>query len=201
MSLAHHFLTMAYNNVWANHRLLKACSALDQDAFAAQRCSFFPSIRATLNHLLLVDQHYLDALERDASGVAPHPDPQARFRDEEPYRTMAVLWPAQAEAGQGLIDYCARQTDALLAREMFAGVGAGALYGSRSRLLAHLFQHQVHHRGQVHAMLAGTAVAPPQLDDFFRRGDAQLRAADFAELGWSEAQIWPEPRDAGSAQR
>ena len=34
-------------------------------------------------------------------------------------------------------------------------------------LLPHLFQHQIHHRGQAHAMLAGTGVAPPQLDEFF----------------------------------
>ena len=34
-------------------------------------------------------------------------------------------------------------------------------------VLAHLFLHQVHHRGQAHAMLAGTRVPPPQLDEFF----------------------------------
>ena len=36
-------------------------------------------------------------------------------------------------------------------------------------LLLHLFQHQIHHRGQVHAMLSGSSVAPPQLDDFYLR--------------------------------
>ena len=46
------------------------------------------------------------------------------------------------------------------------------------RILAHLFQHQVHHRGQVHAMLAGTAVKPPQLDEFFCANEADLRARD-----------------------
>ncbi len=61
---------------------------------------------------------------------------------------------------------------------------------NRARLLAHVFQHQIHHRGQVHAMLSGTSVAPPQLDDFFRAADAGERARDFAELGWSESGIW-----------
>ena len=46
-----------------------------------------------------------------------------------------------------------------------------------TRLLAHLFQHQIHHRGQAHAMLAGTPVAPPQLDEFFCANEAHLRAA------------------------
>ena len=58
------------------------------------------------------------------------------------------------------------------------------------RLLLHLFQHQVHHRGQAHAMLSGTAIAPPQLDEFFPAEDAPLRAEEFRELGWTEAMIW-----------
>ena len=50
-------------------------------------------------------------------------------------------------------------------------------------VLAHLFQHDIHHRGQVHAMLAGTDVAPPQLDEFFLQQDAPLRADDLRALG------------------
>ena len=50
-------------------------------------------------------------------------------------------------------------------------------------LLAHLFQHQIHHRGQVHAMLSGTSVAPPQLDEYFLAFDADRRQAEVARLG------------------
>jgi hypothetical protein len=53
-------------------------------------------------------------------------------------------------------------------------------------VLAHLFQHDIHHRGQVHAMLAGTAVAPPQLDEFFLAQDADLRAEDLRAMGLAE---------------
>ena len=63
----------------------------------------------------------------------------------------------------------------------------GVVKETATRLLAHLFQHQIHHRGQAHAMLAGTAVKPPQLDEFFCAEDAPLRAADLAELGYSES--------------
>ena len=56
-------------------------------------------------------------------------------------------------------------------------------------VLAHLFQHDIHHRGQVHAMLAGTAVAPPQLDEFFLAQDAALRAEDLRTLGLATALI------------
>ena len=58
------------------------------------------------------------------------------------------------------------------------------------RILAHLFEHQIHHRGQAHAMLADTRVKPPQLDEFFCTGEADLRARDFAELGFTEDRIW-----------
>ena len=50
-------------------------------------------------------------------------------------------------------------------------------------MLAHLFVHQIHHRGQVHAMLSGTGVAPPQLDEFFLSQDAALRRPELAALG------------------
>jgi uncharacterized damage-inducible protein DinB len=57
-------------------------------------------------------------------------------------------------------------------------------------VLAHLFMHQTHHRGQVHAMLAGTPVKPPQLDEFLMPSDAPLREADMRALGWSEAAVY-----------
>ncbi len=58
------------------------------------------------------------------------------------------------------------------------------------RLLLHLFQHQIHHRGQAHCMLSGTRIPPPQLDEFFSIAEAPLREAEFKELGWTEAAIW-----------
>jgi len=70
---------------------------------------------------------------------------------------------------------------------------AGIQTESATRLLAHLFQHQIHHRGQAHAMLAGTAVKPPQLDEFFCANEAHLRAVELAELGYSEEMIWGAP--------
>src|SRR3954466_14623069 len=63
-ALARHFATMAYNNAWSNHRLLHACARLTQQDFVAPRTGFFPSIKATLNHIVTVDWYYVDALER-----------------------------------------------------------------------------------------------------------------------------------------
>ena len=52
--LAHHLATMAYNNAWANQRLLAACAGVSQEDFVAPRTSFFPSLKATLNHIVTV---------------------------------------------------------------------------------------------------------------------------------------------------
>ncbi len=73
--LVGHFRAMARNNAWANDRLLGACSRLSAVEFAAPRTSFFPSLRATLNHQLAVDAYYLDALEQGGRGAALFDDP------------------------------------------------------------------------------------------------------------------------------
>lgn len=190
MSLAHHFLTMAYNNAWANHRLLKACTQLSPADFAAPRVSFFPSLKATLNHNLTVDWYYVDALERAVRGQPPNEQPGRFFDPEEPFAACADLIPAQRAVDRRLIDLCAGLTDARLDGVVRIPRRDGVHADRIARILAHLLQHQIHHRGQAHAMLAGTPVKPPQLDEFFCSNEAHLRAPDFAELGFTEEAIW-----------
>ena len=62
----------------------------------------------------------------------------------------------------------------------------GPLRDRLRRILAHLFQHQIHHRGQAPAMLSSTPVAPPQLDEFISVAEEPLRANEFSQLGWTE---------------
>jgi uncharacterized damage-inducible protein DinB len=192
--LSRYLLAQAYNNAWADHRLLRACAALTQAEFEDRtRTSFFPSIKETLNHNLTVQRFYVDALCRDWRGEPPHPDYEEFFRPPEPYDTCAALWQAQRENNDVLIAYCAGLTDDVLDRVVTILRGPDEQdkqRDTRQRLLAHVFQHQIHHRGQVHAMLAGTSVEPPQLDEFYASGEADLRERDFAELGWTEARIW-----------
>ena len=188
--LAHHFTTEAYQNAWANHRLLKACGQLTREEFAATRTSFFPSIKATLNHILTVDWYYLEALERSRAGLPPHENPGRHYEPEEPFDDCAALAVAQREADRRLIAYCEALDDSQLDDAVLIPRRIGLVRERVRRLLAHVFEHQVHHRGQAHAMLAGTRVKPPQLDEFFCTEEARLRAADFAELGFSEDRIW-----------
>jgi uncharacterized damage-inducible protein DinB len=177
------YRTLAYNNAWANHRLLTACLALTDAEFAAKRTSFFPSLKATLNHILIVDEFYVDAIEGGTLGPAA-------FADEAPCPTMAVLKPRQSAVDTRLITACERLDAGGRSRIVEINRGETIQRERLDRLLLHLFEHQIHHRGQAHAMLAGTAVAPPQLDEFFSEMDTAVRAHDFVELGWSEQAIW-----------
>ena len=193
--LSHHFVTEAYNNAWANHRLHRACGQLTREELAAGRTSFFPSIKATLNHILTVDWYYLEMLERSLAGLPPHEDPARFFDPAEPFDDGATLSREQHASDRRLIALCEGVDDARLDDLILLPRRSGLERDRLRRILAHLFQHQVHHRGQVHAMLAGTRVKPPQLDEFFCTGEAHLRASDFAELGFDERRIWGERAD------
>ena len=188
--LAHHFATMAYNNAWANYRLLTAVGRLSDADFVAPRTSFFPSLKGTLNHNVTVDWYYVDALERSLRRQPVSADARNFFDPEEPFAACGELHAAQREVDRRLVDLCAGLTDEGLDTPIAVTRRTGVVYEPTTRLLAHLFQHQIHHRGQAHAMLAGTSVAPPQLDDFFCANEPELRAADLAALGYSEALIW-----------
>lgn len=90
VSLKHHFLTLAYNNAWANHRLLKACRHLKQADFIAIRTSFFPSIKATLNHLLTADWFYLETLERSLKGEPANEQAFVFLIQKNPLRLVLI---------------------------------------------------------------------------------------------------------------
>lgn len=187
MNAPRYFAAMARNNAWANYRLLSACGQLTGDELAKGRTSFFPSLLLTLNHVLTVDWFYVDALEGGTLG------PKA-WADEVPCKTAAELTAAQRAVDERLLRYCESLTESRLEAEVHIHRERSIQIERVDRTLLHLFEHQIHHRGQAHAMLAGTRIAPPQLDELFMAADAPLRAADFAALGWTEEQIWAARR-------
>lgn len=176
------FRKLARANALANLRLHKAVALLRPGEFEAQRTSFFPSIRATLNHILIIDWFYVDALEGGTLG------PRA-WENEEPFADPAELRAAQANVDRRLVRLCDNLTPGELARAVAVHRGSRIQTDRLDDILSHLFQHQTHHRGQVHAMLSGTSVKPPQLDEFIVGDDAQARAVEMAELGWNEADL------------
>jgi uncharacterized damage-inducible protein DinB len=177
------YRAFAYNNAWANYRLLAACTNLAQEDFEAERTGFFPSLQMTLNHIYVVDLFYVDALEGGWLG------PQA-WENPVPYPLIAELRRAQACIDKRLVAVCNVLTPDLLGGIVRVNRNTRVQTERRDRLLMHLFQHQIHHRGQVHAMLSGTAIKPPQLDEFFSIAEAPLRAGEFDNLGWTEEIVW-----------
>lgn len=166
----------AANNAWSNLRLHRACAELSAGDYHAQRTSFFPSIPRTLNHILIVDWYYLDALERGGRG-------RAVFENEVPCPELDALIEAQRETDRRLVAFTDQLDDAQLEAEVQLERANHVQVERTEDVLLHLFTHQLHHRGQVHAMLSGTPVKPPQLDEFFLSAELGLREAELMELG------------------
>ena len=173
------FRQLARNNALANARLHRACAALGPGEWEARRVSFFPSLKATLNHILIVDRYYLDAVAGGTLGPAA-------FENEEPCATLADLVAAQVPLDAEAMALCEGLAPADLDREVRMLRSVGVRVETLSDTLMHLFLHDQHHRGQVHAMLAGSSVPPPQLDEFFMTDDARFRTDDLRALGRDE---------------
>ena len=173
---------LARNNALANARLHRACALLAPGEWQAARVSFFPSIKATLNHILIVDRFYLDAVAGGTLGPAAWADP-------EPCADLASLTAAQAALDATAVALCEALQPGDLGRVVRIHRGSRVQEESLADTLMHLFLHDQHHRGQVHAMLSGSSVRPPQLDEFFMTDDARFRSEDLAALGVDESWV------------
>jgi len=176
--------TQVRANRLANHRLHAAMAGLSDEEFQAKRTSFFPSLQATLQHILAVDLYYLAGLHGEA-------DMAAQWDRAPACLTIGELIPHQAAADERFIAHLESLSPPNLDDTIALDRGEGRIQRDRrGNVIAHLVNHQVHHRGQVHAMLSGTAIKPPQLDEFLMPSEAHLRTADLAALGWTESQIF-----------
>jgi uncharacterized damage-inducible protein DinB len=184
MDLPQSLRIQAHANRLANRRLHAALAALTRAEFHAPRVGFFPSLAATLNHVLAVDLYYVGALHGDANLAA-------LYRSFKQADDIAELAERQRSSDERLIAFCDRLDaagcDAPVAMERGEGRVQRDLAG---HVLAHVFMHQTHHRGQAHAMLSGTSISPPQLDDFVMPSDAPLRITDMVALGWDETTVF-----------
>ena len=97
VSLAGQYGIQARANRLANHRLHAAMAALPDAEFHAPRVSFFPSLAATLNHILAVDLYYIGALHGDAGLVRV-------YRDFAPASSLGELEARQRGLAQRVFD-------------------------------------------------------------------------------------------------
>ena len=173
---------LAQANRLANARLHRTCAALDPEALTAPRPAFFGSIQKTLNHILMVDRFYLNAL-------LDRPLDRALLDEATFCPDLPTLARWQTDSDLALLAHVEAQTAETLARIVAIDRGERVQHDRRDDILSHVFQHQTHHRGQLHGLLSATPVQPPQLDEFIVGDDHPARAGDMALLGWSEADL------------
>lgn len=154
---AAYFRQLSRYNAWANARLYAACAELPDEERKRRRPSFFGSIHRTLNHILVGDRIWLSRLDGKPHGVTS--------LDQELYGDFAELRAARGREDSRLSAIVGGYKDEDLARVLaYRSMAGEAKSVPMVQVLGHLFNHQTHHRGQVHGLLSDTAVAPPSLD-------------------------------------
>ncbi|MEQ6248137.1 DinB family protein [Sulfitobacter sp. HNIBRBA3233] len=162
-------LTMARYNGWQNSQLRHTIKRMDDKALRQDRGAFFGSIFATLNHILWADTLWMSrwcsdvpapdvpAAENTAFKVTPSDWDGARFRLDGRIR----IW-AQTLSNVDLHGTLS-----------FHSATLGRTVSQPTAMcIAHMFNHQTHHRGQVHQMLSEAGETPPVSDLIFMPEDA-----------------------------
>jgi uncharacterized damage-inducible protein DinB len=141
----------------ANEALYEACAALSDDERRRDLGAFFKSVHGTLNHLLLGDLIWMARFE---GGTHPSSDLGAILHDDfAELRQARVAMDARIEVFfDRLPDGFEVRTLRYLNNSGFDTVDPVAV------ILPHFFNHQTHHRGQVHTLLAQLGRTPPVLD-------------------------------------
>ncbi len=168
---ATHLGTQAAYNRWANRRLYAAAAALPDADYRRPAVAFFGSLHGTLNHLLATDRIWLRRMTGE--GDAP-----TRL-DAILFERLAELRAARELEDERLIGHVAGLSGADLDADFtYATTGGTPQRRPRWEALAHLFNHQTHHRGQAHAILTRLGVAePPPLDLLLLQREASRVAA------------------------
>ena len=152
-----YFLTLARYNAWANARLYDACAQLPEAEYMKERPAFFRSLHGTLNHILVGDRIWVARIERK-------PSPKVTL-DQILYGDLVALRVARIAEDEHLVNVVSEISVRALDQPLAYTTTEGTRQKTVLRfVLAHLFNHQTHHRGQAHGLLSQTAVKPPPLD-------------------------------------
>lgn len=165
-----HFRMLADYNDWANRRLYAAAADLSQGELRENKGAFFGSVLATLNHILAADRIWMKRFTGE--GDAP------TALDATLYDDFASLAGAREREDARIITWLAGLEPASLAATVnYTTLSSPAIITQKlAPTLAHVFNHQTHHRGQVHATL--TALGRPSI------------VLDLAFFLWREGEKW-----------
>jgi len=151
------FPMLARFNAWANGHIYDCCAKLPDAEYRRDRKAFFGSIHATLNHLLVVDMAWRARIEGGVVGVKSLD--QILYYDLSALRTARI---AEDEALIRTVDGLGPNDSTRILKYRFMNGAPGET--PADIVLITLFNHQTHHRGQVHTMLTQAGVTPPPLD-------------------------------------
>jgi len=153
--------TMADYNRWQNENIYQSANTLDDQARRENRGAFFGSIHATLNHVLWGDQIWM-------ARFAGTPEPSAPSIGESvgQYDDWAQLSAARLDFDQTIIKWATDVAPSFLAGELswYSGAVKREVRRPVAMLVVHMFNHQTHHRGQVHGMLTAAGATPGDTD-------------------------------------
>lgn len=156
-ALIFHFQMWAQYNMLANQKLYAACAELSDADRKQIRPAFFNSIHGTLNHIMVGDLIWLNRFE---GKEVPSTGLNAVL-----YEDFASLWKARVADDRRIEVFAATLTADSLDKTIRYRNNQGNIHNDPIVLLiTHFFNHQTHHRGQIHNMLSQTSIAPPSLD-------------------------------------
>ncbi len=158
-----HVQLMARYNRWQNESLYREAGHLSDAERKQQRGAFFSSIHGTLTHLVFGDMAWMwrftadPALKPPATTIAESIAAYPRWSDLLAQRTAMDTVISEWAAGL---------TPADLAGDLTYYSIASGTSNTKPRwlLVTHMFNHQTHHRGQVHCLLTQAGRTPDDTD-------------------------------------
>ncbi|WP_116131735.1 DinB family protein [Tropicimonas sp. IMCC34043] len=154
---------MARYNAWQNETMIGLAETLDPAELTRDCGAFFRSILGTLNHLLWVDRLWM-------SRLADWKQPEGSLADSaQCYPTLAA-WKCDRMRADARILLWARQLRPAQLRGTLAWRSASKEVEVTSPIglcVVHMFNHQTHHRGQIHAMMSAAGAVTGLTDLVF----------------------------------
>jgi uncharacterized damage-inducible protein DinB len=152
---------MARYNRWQNQNLYGVADTLGDDERRRERGAFFGSIHNTLSHLRWGDQMWMSrftpSVPKPPAGI---PDSVSLFPDWDDLKRE------RASFDETMIGWADALDPAWLTTDLtwFSGAAGRELTRPVPVLVTHFFNHQTHHRGQVHCMLTQAGGKPHATD-------------------------------------
>jgi uncharacterized damage-inducible protein DinB len=158
---------MASYNRWQNECMLEAMESLSDADLRKDRGAFWGSILGTANHLLWGDQMWLSRLSPGATA------PTVGLKDSADLAPTLGAWEAERFRTDGRFVLWAKELKTVsLAGDLswYSGAAGMEKRAPLSLIVTHVFNHQTHHRGQIHAMLTQAGAKTSDTDLFLMPG-------------------------------